>query len=175
MTIWQSLALISAWQAAYAVGLVALFWVRGSSLIAGILLADFIALLAIAAAMDFAILDKADARWFMLVVWIGTAAFLITQPGAGRVMGAISAITAMIFLICLRFDVQIATTSAIVNAIALIQLAVAGIGSGGDDHGNRGRHSDVGHSLSISVRSSGLGAGGMAQTAALLSQDRRGQ
>ena len=171
MTVWQSLALVSPAQWAYAVGLAMLFWWRGPSPVAWVLLADFIALLAIAAAMDFQLIDRNGAHWSMLVVWVASVAVLATIPGAGRVIAAIGMGVIAFFLIALRFQFQFPATSAIVNAGAFIMLAVAfyGMGtSGGNGRGNADRPV----SLGLSVGNHGLAAGGMAQGAAHLSADR---
>lgn len=186
MTVWQSLALISPWQAAYALGLAVLFYTRGPSLIAWVLLADFIAILAVMGAMDFGLLVRApgndQATGAVLVVWCITAAVLVSQPGLARVLAGFSFVGISIFAATLYFGVQTGTTSAIVNALALVQLAVAGIGLGGDDGGNRGRYSDRGNPVSVSGGDYGMvgssaaqGAGGLARRADLLSQDGGGR
>lgn len=172
MTIWQSLALVSPAQWAYAAGLAALFAWRGPSFIAWVLLADFVVILAIAAAMDFGIASERAARISMLIVWIASAAILVTQPGAARVIAAISAGTVLIFSACLLFNVQFGTTSAIVNALAFIMLAVAAHGTGDIGGGRRG-HSDMPLPVGVSVGNHGMAAGGLARRADVLSQDRR--
>lgn len=168
MTVWQSFALISPAQWAYAFGLAVLFWLRGPSLVAWVLLADFVAILAVAGAMDFRLIEKSDARLFMLVIWAATAAIMVTQPGVGRVIAAISAIMLAIFAACLAFGVQMSATSAIVNAGAFIILAVAtyGLGSGGDTGGGR-----ADRPLPVGLQGGNLGIreGGGAIGAALLS------
>lgn len=166
--------MISPAQWAYALGLAGLFAWRGPSLVAWVLLADFLALLAIAGAMDFGLLDRTGANWSMLVVWVATAAAFAMQPGTGRVLAALSVAAITIFIACLYFRVQFATTSAIVNASAFIMLAVAGYGMGGDSGGSR-RYSDRPLSVGLSAGNSGLGAGGMARGADLLSSDSGGR
>ncbi len=171
MTVWQSLALVSPAQWAYAVGLALLFWWRGPSPVAWVLLADFAALLAIAAVMDFQLIDRNGAHWSMLVVWVASVAVLATIPGAGRVIAAIGVVWVTFFLIALRFQFQFPATSAIVNAGAFIMLAVALYGLGSTGGSGRG-HSDRPLPVGLSVGNHGLAAGGMAQGAAHLSADR---
>jgi hypothetical protein len=109
----------------------------------------------------------------MLIDFVSGAA-LVFKTGLSRVIAVGYATTVPLYALNILAGLSEGTTFAVVMAVGFIQLAVAAIGGDSNDRGNRGRRSDVGHSLSISVRSSGLGAGGMAQTAALLSQDRRG-
>lgn len=173
MTAWQSLQLISPAQWAYALGLAALFWWRGPSLVAWVLLADFAALLAIAGAMDFGLMGKDAARWSMAVAWVASVSILATNPGMARAIAAIGAFSIAIFVICLQFGVQFATTSAIVNASAFLMLAVAGIGMGGDSGAGRG-HSDRPVSVGLQAGNPVMASGGMAHGAVMLSQDRGG-
>lgn len=173
MTVWQSIQLISPAQWAYAIGLAALFWLRGPSLVAWVLLADFLALLAIAAAMDFGALGAAEARWSMLVVWVATAAVMAVSPGVAKVMASVCVLAIAAFLACLLFGVQFGTTSAILNAAAFIILGVALIGMGGAGGGSRG-HSDRPLPVAIQAGNDGLASGGLARRADLLSPDRGG-
>ena len=178
MTLWQSLQLISPAQWLYAAGLVTLFSWRGPSFTAWVLLADFIALLLIAAAMDFGLLvrepgnDQATAA--MVVVWVASAAILVTQPGLPRALGAIGAVSILIFAALVYFGVNIATTSAIVNLMGFLQIAVAGIAGGsGNDSGGSGRSNHVPVSVVVQGRDYSLGQ--MADAAGYdpISQNRR--
>ena len=178
MTLAESLMLISIPQAVYGLGLVLLFGLRGPSLVAWVLLADFVAVLAIMGAMDFGLLvrepghDEVTAS--VMVVWCVTAAILAPRPGLGRVLAMFNAAGVMVMIFGLFWGVQISTTSAIVNAIALIQLAVAGIGSSGADGG--GRRISFGEiPVAVSQGRDVMASGGMAKGASVLSQDRRNQ
>lgn len=178
MTLWQSLASVTPWQAAYAVGLIVLFWTRGASFIAWVLLADFIVLTGIAGAMDFGWLIREQGNdqvlGAMMVVWCVTAVVLAVHPKGSMLLAAFSAAGVVMMLTSLRFGVQISTTSAIVNTLALVQLAVAGIGTGGVDGGGRRSASGV---ISVAQPQGyfGAGAGVMASRQNLLSQDRGGR
>lgn len=172
MTIWQSMAMISPAQAFYGLGLIILFWLRGPSPTAWVLLADFIALLAIAGAMDMEWLDPSQSKLSMLVVWVVSTAILATMPL--KILAALGAVAVAAFIATIRFDVQMGTTSAIVNAVAFIMLAVALYGLGGDS-GGRGRLAvDRPLSVGLPPRDMGMGQAGVAQRAGLLSPDRRG-
>lgn len=176
MSVWESLAQVNLWQAAYAVGLVALFGLRGTSLVAWVLLADFIVILAIMGAMDFGWLIREDGNdqvtTSVLVVWCVTAAIFATQPGLGWVLAVLSAFGIPVFAATLFWGVQVSTTSAIANTVALVQLAVAGFGSSGDDSGDGRRVPSGQVSMEVSGRPGGMVTGGVAQGAALLSANR---
>lgn len=179
MTIWQSIALISPWQAAYALGLAGLFWWRGPSPIAWILLADFVAILATMAAMDFGWLTREPGNdsvtRTVLVIWCLSVALLALQSGPGWIMAAIGAVAIPLFAATLVFGVQVATTSAIVNALSFTMLAVAFYGLGGHDgDGGRNRHGLADRPLSLghSAQGAAMAFGGVAQSAAHLSPDR---
>lgn len=172
MTIWQSMALISPAQAAYALGLAVLFYWRGPSITAWVLLADFIAILAIAGAMDMEWLDRKQATLSMLVVWVVSTAILATMPL--KILAALGAVAVGAFIAAIRFDVQTSTTSAIVNAVAFIMLAVALYGLGGDSGGGGRLAVDRPLSVGLPPRDIGMGQAGVAQRADLLSPDRRG-
>jgi hypothetical protein len=167
--------MISPWQAIYAFGLVLLFGLRGPSLVAWVLLADFVAIMAIMGAMDLGLLTRAPGHdqptGAVLVVWCLTAAIFVTQPGVAKVLACISALGIAAFAATLLFGVQASTTSAIVNALAFVQLAVAGFGTGDGGGSYRGR-ADQPLSVAVSAGSVGMGAGGYARGADLLSQDR---
>jgi hypothetical protein len=169
LTAWQSFQMISLAQWAYAIGLAGLFWACGPSLVAWVLLADFIALLAIAGAMDFALIEEGGARWSMLVVWVATAAVMAMLPGAGRVIAAICAVAIMAFVALLFLGVQIGTTSAILNLASFIIIGVAGFGIGGDSGAGRRFH-PVPLPLEVSGGNLGVGEGGVAHGARMLSQ-----
>ena len=175
MTLWASAMLISPWQMAYAIGLVVLFGRRGPTLIAWVLLADFLIILGIMAAMDFGLLvreqgnDQVTAS--VLVVWCVTAAIMVTQPGLGRVLAVLSVLGITAFSATLFWGVQVSTTSAIVNTVALFQLAVACFGSSGDDSGDGRRVSSGQVCVEIPSRVEGVVFGGVAQGASLLSAD----
>lgn len=177
MTLWQSIGLISPAQWAYAAALAGLFAWRGPSPILWVLVADYVAMLAIFAAMDFGLLAREpgndEVSWAFLVLWVATVAYLATIPGAGRVMALVGFLTIAFFLAALRFQFQFLATSAIVNAGAFIMLAVAAYGMGNGGGAGRG-HSDRPLPLGLSAGDHQLGAGGLAHGAGLLSQDRRG-
>jgi hypothetical protein len=165
--------MISPAQWAYAIGLAGLFWARGPSLVAWVLLADFIALLAIAGAMDFALIEEAGARWSMLVVWVATAAVMAVLPGAGKVIAVICAVSIMAFVALFFLGVQTGTTSAILNVASFIILGVAWLGIGGDSGAGRRFH-PVPLPVEVSGGNLGMGEGGVARGARMLSQDRGG-
>jgi hypothetical protein len=175
VTIWQSIGLVTPAQWAYGIGLALLFWWRGPSLVAWTLLAGFVATLAIAAAMDFGVLGKSDARLFMLIVWVATAAALVTQPGPGLAIAAVSAAFIPVFAAGIYFGVEFRTTAAIVSVGSFIILAVAfyGMGNGGPGGIDHRRPADRPLDLGLSAEADQLGEGGLAQSAAFLSQDRR--
>jgi hypothetical protein len=166
--------MVSPAQWAYAFALAGLFWLKGPTMPAFTLLGAFLALLAIAGAMDFQIIGQSDARLFMLIVWVCVAAALAMQPGSARVMAAVAAIVIAGFTIGMLLHFPFSTTSAIVNAGAFIMLAVYGVGLGSGGDTRRG-HADMPLSVGISARDIDMGERGVAQSAGLLSQDRRGQ
>jgi hypothetical protein len=164
---------MSGMQIAYAIALAGLFAWRGPSLTAWVLLGNMVAALVGCLAMDWGLLGRSDATLTMMLIDFVSAAILVTQPGLPRVIAAGYAATIPLYSLSIMFSVAESTTFAIVIGIGFAQLAVAGIGAGGDDRGNRGRFSDVGYPVSVSGRNSGMGAGGLAQGASLLSPDRR--
>ena len=160
-------------QIIYALALAGVFLWHGPSHAAWVLLANMAATLAACLALDFG-MDRSDATLTMMLIDFVSGAALVFKPGLSRVLAAGYATTVPLYALNILAGLSEGTTFAVVMAVGFIQIMVAAIGGDSNDRGNRGRHSDVGHSLSISVRSSGLGASGMAQTAAMLSQDRRG-
>lgn len=176
--LWDSIAQITLWQVAYAIGLLVMFGLRGPSFIAWVLLADFVALLAILGAMDFGWLIRESGNDQVLgaqmVVWCVTAAVLAVHPKGSMLLAvfSVSGVATMVF--ALRFGVQMSATSAIVNTLAMVQLAVAVIGTGGMDGGHR-RDAAGDISLAPPGGYTGGSAGGMASGANLLSQDRGGR
>jgi hypothetical protein len=176
VTIWQSIGLVTPAQWAYGIGLALLFWWRGPSLVAWTLLAGFVATLAIAAAMDFGVLSKSDARMFMLIVWLATAAAMAVQPGPAQIIAAVSVFSIVIFAAGLYFELEFRTTAAIVSVGSFIILAVAIYEMGDGGSSGFGRRGPVGgpHPVGLPAGDEDLGERGMAQGAGLLSQDRRG-
>ena len=159
-------------QIIYALALAGVFlWRPGYA--AWVLLANMAATLAACLALDFG-MDRSDATLTMMLIDFIAGAALVVKPGLPRLLSVGYATTVPLYALNIVAGLSDGTTFAVVMAVGFIQIMVAAIGGDSNDRGNRRRRSDVGHSLSISVRSSGLGAGGMAQTAALLSQDRGG-
>jgi hypothetical protein len=109
----------------------------------------------------------------MLVVWVATATAMAMQPGAGRVIAAISALAVAAFIALLVLGVQIGATSAIVNVAAFVILGVAWfeMGAGGNSGGGRRLNSDP-PPVEVSGGNLGMGVGGMARGARVLSGDR---
>jgi hypothetical protein len=178
LSIWQSIAMVSPWQVLYAIGLVILFWWRGVSAAAVVLLIDFAALLAILAAMDFGWLDRDAATSAMMVIWCGSTVSLAILPGAAKIMAILGLFGVAAFIATIAFGVQIGTTSAIVNMIGFVMLAVAiyglGNGSGFGGGGDRGVSGDPVF-MAPKAGNQIMGAGGLATRADLLSQDRGGR
>ena len=161
-------------QIAYALAMAALFAWRGPSFATWVLLGNMVAALLGCLAMDVGILERADATLTMMLIDFVAGSILLTRPGLSRVIAVGYGMTIPFYWLSLRFGVSEGTTFAIVIGIGFVQLMVAGIGTGSNDRGNRGRRADVAGSVSVSGRNSGLAQGGVAQGAALLSQHRRG-
>jgi hypothetical protein len=147
------------------------------------MLADFVALMAIAGAMDLGLLvrngDTDTATPAMMIVWVVSAAVLAFRSDTlSHILAGLSALAIPAFGLTIVFGVQISTTAAIVNAIAFIQLVVVGFGLGNHGGGyGRGLRDMPGH-LAASFQGDYVveiaGQGGMAMDRHLLSADSRG-
>lgn len=183
MTLLQAFGMISLGQMAYAVCLAALFSWRGPSFILWVMLADFVALLVIAGAMDLGLLvrngDADTATPAMMIVWVVSAAVLAFRPDTlAHVLAGLSALAIPVFGLTIVFGVQISTTAAIVNAIAFIQLVAVGVGLGNHGGGAGRGLRDISAHMAASFQGDYVGEiagqGGVALDRHLLSADSRG-
>jgi hypothetical protein len=165
---------MNATQIIYAIALAGVFAFR-PGFVAWWLLANMTATLAACFAMDIGALDRDGATLSIMIIDLATGAFLATRPGLPRIIAAAYVVMVPLYSLTIVLDVQSDTTFAIVNGIAFMQLAVAGIGSSGDSGGGGLRGFDgLSDHLATSFRIDPMGQGGMAMDRHLLSADSRG-
>ncbi len=168
------ISLISPGQWAYLIALALLFWWRGPSFAAWVLLANAVATLAVLGAMDWGLLGHTEKTLFLMLIDFASGAVLLTSPGLPRVLAVGYGIIILVYPANIIFGVSEGTTFAIVIGIGILQIVVAGIGYGGDGGGGLRRYSDGPHLVALPGRNSGLGAPVVAEVSGGAETDRRG-
>ena len=161
-------------QIVYAIALAGLFWHSGPSFTAWVLLGNMLAALLGCLALDLDWLGRADTTLTMMLIDFVSGSLLLTRPGLPRAIAVGYGITIPVYALSIIFSVSESTTFAVVIAIGLVQIMVAGIGADSDDRGGRNRYPDVGGPVPSSGGNHGMAQGGLAQSADLLSPNHRG-
>jgi len=161
-------------QIIYALGLALVFALRGPGFVQWVLLANMAATLAACLALDLGMMERGAVTLSIMLIDLAAGAWLLQRPGLPRIIAAGYAVMVPLYSLTIVLDVQTGTTFAIVNGIAFLQLAVAGIGSSGNGGGNRrGFHSLSDH-LALSFRIDPVDERGVAQDRRNLSGNSRG-
>ncbi len=158
------ISLVSPGQWLYLIALALLFWWRGPSFAAWVLLANAVVTLAVLGAMDWGLMGRTEKTLFLMLVDFVSGAVLLTSPGLPRVLSIGYAITVPLYSANIIFGVSEGTTFAVVIGIGLLQIVVAGIGHDDNGRGGLRRPSGVASAL-------GLPRGNRAARALYLAED----
>lgn len=161
-------------QIIYALCLALVFAMRGPGFVQWVLLANMAATLAACLAMDLGAMDRGAVTLSIMLADLAAGAWLLQRPGLPRIIAAGYAVMVPLYSLNIVFDVQSGTTFAIVNGIAFIQIAVAGIGSGSNGGGNRRGLRGMPDHLALSARLDPVGQMDVAQDRHGLEGNSRG-